>query len=45
MIGTPPFLTDRPPHGWDGQRLFILPGLELVVAMTAGNYRRLSSAA
>jgi CheY-like chemotaxis protein len=26
-------------------RLFILPGLELVGAMTAGNYRRLSSAA
>jgi hypothetical protein len=26
--------------GWGGQRLFILPGLELVVAMNAGNYRR-----
>jgi hypothetical protein len=26
--------------GWGGQRLFILPGLDLVVAMNAGNYRR-----
>lgn len=24
--------------GWGGQRLFMLPGLDLVVAMNAGNY-------
>src|SRR5262249_62435628 len=26
--------------GWGGQRLFLVPGLELVVAMNAGNYRK-----
>jgi CubicO group peptidase (beta-lactamase class C family) len=26
--------------GWGGQRLAVVPGLELVVAMNAGNYRR-----
>ena len=26
--------------GWGGQRLFLMPALDLVVAMNAGNYRR-----
>src|SRR5262245_44016837 len=26
--------------GWGGQRLFMMPALDLVVAMNAGNYRR-----
>lgn len=26
--------------GWGGQRLFLMPALDLVVAMNAGNYRK-----
>jgi len=26
--------------GWGGQRLFLMPTLDLVVAMNAGNYHR-----
>ena len=26
--------------GWGGQRLFLMPALDLVVAMNAGNYHR-----
>lgn len=41
VAGTPP----RPHHwvggiGWGGQRLFVLPALDLVVAMHCGNYRK-----
>jgi len=38
--GAPPSARTISAVGWGGQRLFILPGLELVVAMNAGNYRR-----
>ena len=41
VAGTPP----RPHHwvggiGWGGQRLFVFPSLDLVVAMNCGNYRK-----
>jgi CubicO group peptidase (beta-lactamase class C family) len=41
ILGTPP----RPHHwvggiGWGGQRLYVLPTLDLVVAMNCGNYRK-----
>jgi hypothetical protein len=40
-LGTPP----APHHwvggiGWGGQRLYVLPALDLVVAMNCGNYRK-----
>lgn len=38
--GAPPAARTIGAVGWGGQRLFILPGLDLVVAMNAGNYRR-----
>jgi CubicO group peptidase (beta-lactamase class C family) len=38
--GAPPSARTISAVGWGGQRLFILPGLDLVVAMNAGNYRR-----
>jgi CubicO group peptidase (beta-lactamase class C family) len=41
MAGTPP----QPYHwlggiGWGGQRLFVIPTLDLVIAMNCGNYRK-----
>lgn len=38
--GAPPSARTISAAGWGGQRLFILPALDLVVAMNAGNYRR-----
>jgi len=36
--GTPRALSWASGIGWGGQRLFVAPQLELVIAMNAGNY-------
>jgi len=38
--GTPRALSWASGIGWGGQRLFVAPRLDLVIAMNAGNYRR-----